>query len=61
MTAHPYGKKGQQLRDIKGKHLAPWGETIMDNATEGLILLTIYWWPPWHRQAAREGDLHEGR
>ncbi|MBC8020766.1 MAG: chemotaxis protein [Methyloceanibacter sp.] len=45
MTAHPYGKKGEQLRDIKGKHLAPWGETIMHNATEGTILLTIYWWP----------------
>jgi Single Cache domain 2 len=44
MTAHPY-LKGQHLQDIKGKHGAPLGETIMHNATEGTILETIYWWP----------------
>ena len=44
MTAHPY-KKGEQLRDIKGAHGAPLGETIMQNATEGTIKETTYWWP----------------
>ena len=37
--------KGKQLRDIKGKHGAPFGETIMQNATEGTIKETTYWWP----------------
>ena len=45
MTAHPYGNLGKQLRDIKGKHGAPLGETIMQNATEGTIKETTYWWP----------------
>jgi Single Cache domain 2 len=43
-TAHPT-LKGKQLRDIKGKHGAPLGETIMQNATEGTIKETTYWWP----------------
>ena len=42
-TAHPT-LKGNQLRDIKGKHGAPLGETIMENATEGTIKETTYWW-----------------
>jgi hypothetical protein len=37
--------KGKQLRDIKGKHGAPLGETIMENATQGTIKETTYWWP----------------
>jgi hypothetical protein len=37
ITAQPYMNKGKQLRDIKGKHGAPFGETIMQNATEGTI------------------------
>ena len=45
MTAHPYGQKGKQLRDIKGYHGAPFGETIMQNATEGEVKQTTYWWP----------------
>ena len=45
VTAHPYGNKGKQLRDIKGKHGAPFGETIMQNATEGTIREATYWWP----------------
>jgi hypothetical protein len=45
MTAHPYGQKGKQLRDIKGYHGAPFGETIMQDATEGAIKQTTYWWP----------------
>ena len=32
LTAHPY-LKGKQLRQIKGKHGAPLGETEMENAT----------------------------
>jgi len=34
VTAHPV-LKGKQLRDIKGKHGAPFGKTIMQAATEG--------------------------
>jgi len=44
LTAHPTNK-GEQLRDIEGKHGAPLGETIMQNATEGTIKETTYWWP----------------
>ena len=43
-TAHPT-LKGKQLRDIKGKHGAPLGETIMESATEGTIKVTTDWWP----------------
>ena len=45
MTAHPYGQKGKQLRDIKGYHGAPFGETIMQDATEEAIKQITYWWP----------------
>ena len=45
VTAQPYMNRGKQLRDIKGKHGAPFGETIMQNATEGTIKETTYWWP----------------
>ena len=44
LTAHPTNK-GKELRDIEGKHGAPSGETIMQNATEGTIKETTYWWP----------------
>ena len=44
VTAHP-ALKGKQLRDIKGKHGAPFGETIMQDATEGTIKVTTDWWP----------------
>jgi hypothetical protein len=55
--------KGKQLRDIKGKHGAPFGETIMQNATEGndkrdhlLVAATRL------GRALREEDLlYEGR
>ena len=43
VTAHPYLDK--QLRDIKGKYGVPFGETIMQNATEGTITETTYRWP----------------
>jgi hypothetical protein len=36
-SATPYWNRGKQVRDIKGKHGAPFGETIMQNATEGTI------------------------
>jgi len=44
ITAQPYMNRGKQLTDIKGKHGAPFGETIMQNATEGTIKETTYWW-----------------
>ena len=44
LTAHPTNK-GKQLRDIEGKHGAPLGEEIMQNAAEGTIKETTYWWP----------------
>ena len=45
ITAHPYGEWGKQLRNIEGMHGARLGETIMQNATEGTIKETTYWWP----------------
>jgi Single Cache domain 2 len=45
ITATPYWNRGKHLRDIRGKHGAPFGETIMQNATEGTIKETSYWWP----------------
>src|SRR5262245_4653651 len=44
LTMHPTNK-GEELRDIKGKQGAPFGETIMENAVEGAIKETTYWWP----------------
>jgi len=37
MTAHPYGYKGKQLREIFGKKGYPFGQEIMEKATEGEI------------------------
>ena len=45
ITAHPYGEWGKELRNIEGMHGARLGETIMQNATEGTIKETTYWWP----------------
>jgi hypothetical protein len=45
ITATPYWNRGKHLREIRGKHGAPFGETIMQNATEGTIKETSYWWP----------------
>ena len=45
VTATPYWNRGKQLRDIEGKRGAPFGETVMQNATEGTIKETTYWWP----------------
>ncbi len=45
ITAQPYMNRGKQLRDMKGKRGAPFGETMMENATEGTIKETTYWWP----------------
>ena len=62
VTAQPYMNRGKQLRDIKGKHGAPFGETIMQNATEGTIKETTYWWPrPVGRASREEHLLYEGR
>jgi hypothetical protein len=45
LTAHPYGNKGKQLREILGKKGYPLGQEIMQNATEGTIKEVTYWWP----------------
>ena len=45
VTAQPYMNKGKQLRDIEGKRGAPFGQEIMQNAAEGTIKETTYWWP----------------
>ena len=57
ITAQPYMNKGKQLRDMKGKHGAPFGETIMENATEGTIKETTYWWP--HSGTDKQLDLEK--
>jgi hypothetical protein len=45
ITATPYWTRGKEVRDIKGKHGAPFGETMMQNAIEGTTKETSYWWP----------------
>jgi signal transduction histidine kinase len=45
LTAHPYGQKGKQLREILGKKGYPLGQEIMEKATEGTIGEVTYWWP----------------
>ena len=44
VTAHPT-MKGKQLRDILGKKGFPLGQEILQNAAEGTIKETTYWWP----------------
>jgi Single Cache domain 2 len=43
-TAHPTAK-GQQLRSIKDVNGVAFGETILDNATEGTVSEIDYSWP----------------
>ena len=45
VTATPYWNRGKQLKDLEGKRGAPFGKTVMQNATEGTIKETTYWWP----------------
>ena len=45
VTATPYWNSGKQLKDLEGKRGAPFGQTVMQNATEGTIKETTYWWP----------------
>ena len=45
VTAHPYGQRGKQLREILGKKGYPLGQEIMQKATEGTIREVTYWWP----------------
>ena len=45
VTATPYWNRGKQLKDIEGKRGAPFGATVMQNAAEGTIKETTYWWP----------------
>jgi len=44
LTAHPTNK-GKELREIEGKHGAPFGQEIMQDAAEGTIKEVTYWWP----------------
>ena len=44
LTAHPT-YKGKELRDIEGMHGAPFGQEIMQKASEGTINEVTYWWP----------------
>ena len=37
--------EGRTPADIKGKKGAPLGQEIMQNAAEGTIKETTYWWP----------------
>src|ERR1044071_466738 len=37
VTAHPYGQRGKQLREIFGKKGYPLGQEIMQKATEGTV------------------------
>ena len=39
------GYKGKQLREILGKKGYPFGQEIMEKATEGEIKEVSYWWP----------------
>src|SRR5512139_317562 len=45
VTAHPYGQKGKQLREILGKKGYPLGQEMMQKASEGTIKEVTYWWP----------------
>jgi len=45
VTAHPYGNKGKQLREIFGKKGYPLGQEMMEKASEGEIKEVTYWWP----------------
>ena len=46
VTAHRNAdQKGKPLEDIEGKHGAAFGKEIVQNATEGTIKETTYWWP----------------
>ena len=44
MTAHPYGYKGKHLQEILGKKGKPFGQEIMEKATEGETKEVSYWW-----------------
>jgi hypothetical protein len=45
VTAHPYGERGKNMKDIVGVNGVRLGETMMQNATEGTIKETTYVWP----------------
>ena len=45
VTAHPYGQRGKQLREIFRKKGYPLGQEIMQKATEGTMREVTYWWP----------------
>ena len=43
VTAHLYGNKGKQLREIFGKKGYPLGQEVMEKATQGEIKELSYW------------------
>jgi hypothetical protein len=44
LTAHPF-LRGDRLQDLKGKKGYPFGEEMMEKASEGRISEVHYWWP----------------
>jgi Cache domain len=44
LTAHP-SLRGEHLQDIKGTKGSPFGQEMMQKATEGTIREVHYWWP----------------
>jgi hypothetical protein len=44
LTAHP-SLRGEHLQDIKGTKGYPYGQEMMQKATEGTIREVTYWWP----------------
>jgi Single Cache domain 2 len=45
VSAHPYGQRGKQLKEILGKKGYPLGQEMMQKASEGTIREVTYWWP----------------
>ena len=63
VTAHPYGNKGKQLREIFGKKGYPLGQEIMEKATEknhkrGYVLVAA---SRLTQATAEDCILHKGR
>jgi signal transduction histidine kinase len=44
LTAHP-SLRGEHLQDLKGKKGYPFGQEMMQKASEGTIAEVHYWWP----------------
>ena len=53
VTAHPYGNKGKQLREIFGKKGYPLGQEVMEKATAS-------WSSPWTQRFCSPSEVHFG-